>query len=523
MSLASAALGGAPLDPDDLHLSARSPVDGRAIRYHADEFAASWMAVLAEELGRSAHFAAAAGVFDREMLLMHLENALHYELMGVCRAYTRRKHLKSQGYVSAKAVECPVELISLVRSRWPDASIALTPRAHPMAYVRRLARARHRVVEFIARTTGRANAAAGSRPVIAVEIVEGADPHQKSEAFWLADPAVDPGEVLFVFDRNNRTLLKVEAEHAAITALGAKAVALHPSVSADGKIPLWVPPRAPKWLRNFRAAFARPRSSTERWLVRTLRDFAETVWRWESFFRHFNVCIYQQFTEFAPDIAAKRVAIDRVGGIELGKMRSQFFNRSCASFYFQHEIALVWHENVQDVLGLARTRTREVVAVGYVWSHLFKSLAPEARALRAKLTASGVKRVLVIFDNAIHPNGRFSMPDLEAFYARVVDVALHCEDIGLIVKSKKRELLGRMPAIDASLRRLEGEGRCLILDKHGESIVPAALAADLVLAIPASTAACEAALGGRNVLMYDPSGSLHHPLCGNEKGVIHND
>lgn len=510
-------------DPDELPLSIAHPADGRALRYHADELAITWIAAMSESIACMTPFVEASRVFDREMLSLHVENLLHRRLLDVCRAYTRRHYLKLIGHASAKPVECPAELFELVRTHWPDGTIPVVPRRQVDPLLRRADSLLLRVREAFWRMTKPLPPAAPRHPMIAVELVEGGDPLRKSDAYWLVADIVPARQVLQVLERHNKFFLDVEQELAHASRLGSRCVALHPSVSANGRVPLWVPPRMPGWLRQYCASVGGGSSALDRWLRRALKEFARSVWRWEAFFRHFNVVIYQQFTEASLDTAPRRLAIDRVGGIEVGKMRSQFFDRSSAGFYFQHEVAFVWHHNAAAFLEHGRTRTSRVVAVGYPWDHLFTAMVEDASAIRQRLMKPGISLVLTVYDNYGHVNGVCSTEQVQAFYTYLVGLAQSHSNIALLVKSKKPQILRQMREIAVALKQLEAEGRCLVLDEPLASVVPAALAADLVVAIPAGTAGCEAVLGGRPVLMYDPAGSRDHALNGDDKGIVHDD
>jgi hypothetical protein len=520
---ASPAACSAPSDPDQLSLSVPDPRDGRSLRFHADELVLRWVAELAQTISRTPEFTLAARLFDADMVMMHVENVLHSDLFDICAAYTRRRYLQAIGLPSPKPVFCDPALFPFLKEHWLDESIPLLARRAPLHLLRTIARRRHRVFEVFRRPATTNLPPILDYPTVAVELAEGVDPLKKSDAFWLAAGAVQPRQVLFVFELASRPFLDVEKELAAVKKLGARCVALHPSVSAGGKVPLWIPGAAPAWLNAFCSSLGRVEPSFGAWLPRALKGLARSVWRWESFFRHHNVAIYQQFTELSLETAARRIAADRVHGIEIGKMRSQFFDRASASFYFQHEVAFVWHENAANILRDARTRTREIVAVGYPWGHLFSTMAAEANVLRRGLIRPGVTRVLAVYDNGAHLNTTMSVAQLETFYAYLLDLAERRTDIALLVKSKKPHILRAMPKIKASLADLEAKGRCVVLDTQLSSVIPAALAADLVVAIPASTAACEAALVGREVLMYDPGRSRDHAFSGRDKGIMHDD
>jgi hypothetical protein len=512
-----------PSDPDQLPLATLHPADGRALRYHLDEFVLTWIASLAGTLSRHPLFESATRHFGREMLELHVEHALYFELLSVSRAYVRRSYLKVVGRPSNKPVGCPADLHALVARHWPDPSVPLVTCGGISGRLRRIAHARHRLMESFRRLGAAPAPAPNAQSMVAVELSEGADPRGKSDAFWLAGDAVDPGRVLFVFELHNRPFLDLEREISTIRRLGAQAIALHPAMSAGGKIPTWIPPRAPISTTALRASLAAARTPLERWLRRVLLTFAERVGYWEAFFRHYRVSVYQHFTEWTPDIAARRLAVDRAEGIEVGKMRSQFFERASPAFHFLHEIAMVWNATVERDLEFSRTRTHRVLEVGYPWDHLFSSKAAAARELRNRLEQAGVRFVITLYDNHPHLNGHFNESHVERFYRHFLELAKAEPHLGLIVKSKKPQVLAMFPAVEAALRELERGGRCVIMNEPLTSIALSALAADLVVAVPASSAACEAAISGRRILMYDPGNCRDHPFAGKDKGLIYPD
>ncbi len=219
------------------------------------------------------------------------------------------------------------------------------------------------------------------------------------------------------------------------------------------------------------------------------------------------------------------MALRRTGGIEVGKQRSQFFERSSAAFHFQHDVAFVWSRTAIPCLTYGRTRTLGHVVTGYVNGHLFESAKAEANILRRQLENVGVTMVVALYDNWPHPNGHFTSEHLVVFYETVLHMVHQHHDVGLIVKTKKRQLLSRFPSVQAKLMQLIGVGRCILLDGGlSTSIVPSALACDIAVGIPTSTAVCEAALAGCRVLMYDPGCARDHAwVVPNKQGIVHHE
>jgi hypothetical protein len=474
---------------------------------------------MAEGLRSHRYTELAARHFDRDLLQMYLEQCLYLELLDVARALVRRRYLALTGRASDKPVTCPSELFDLVSEHWPEKTVRLRKKKL-IDIRRRLAPIWHSVRNRLWRSRSRSYAPDFQRPMVGVELVEGSDPAKKCDAFWLANRAVDPARVLFVLEPMNSVFFDAAVEFDSICALGANMVALHPSVSLDGKIPLWFPAQKPDWVPELKSSLRRPTSGLERWLRRALIVCAERVGYWQSFFSDHGVAIIQQFTEATPETSFKRIAICKLGGIEVGKMRSQFFDVSSAAFFFQHDAAFVWHANVMEYLKFGRTRTREIIETGYVYDYLSQEKNAESRQIRTRLEKAGARIVIVVYDNHTHNNNHFNVGQLEAFYGRLVDLTRNNREVGLIVKSKKPHILQMIPKIAADLAELEKSGRCIMTCKAMTTISTSALAADIAVGIPASTAVCEAALCGCRILMYDPGGCRDHPFSGNEKGII---
>lgn len=512
-------------DPDLIRLSVLHPDDGRALRYHLDEFVADWIPRMAMELRNHRYIELAARYLDRDLLQMYLEQCLYLELLDVARALIRRRYLTlTSGRASGKPVICPPELFDLISEHWPDKTTSL--RKGRLKHIRRrLATRWHSFKNRRWRSRYRPCVPDFQRPMVGVELVEGSDPVRKCDAFWLVNRAVDPARVLFVLEPLNSVFFDTAVEFDSIRNLGAHAVALHPSVSLGGAIPLWFPDREPDWVLELKSSLPRSTSSMERWLARAIRHCANRAGYWETFFRAHNVAIFQQFTELTAETAIKRMAIDRLGGIEVGKMRSQFFEPSSTAFHFQHEAAFVWHANVAPFLEAGRTHTRILAETGYVYEALFQSdsSVSESRRMREYFRAAGVSIVLAVYDNHPHLNGHFNQSQLEEFYRYMIDLAKRNGNIGLIIKSKKPHILQQLPEIAAQLDALKQSGKCIVLGGRMTSVSVSALAADIAVGFPVSTAACEAGLTGCRIIMWDPGNTKGHVFTDMTQKIIYTD
>lgn len=495
-----------PTNPDAIHFATLHPEDGRALRYHFDEFMADWIPRLAAELMTTDHGRVAAQHLDQELLSMYLEQALYLDLLGVARALFRRSYAKRYGAAWQKPTKCPARLAGLVAAHWPDEAATTIVSDALRSRIGRLRFNARSLAEWALTRFCHRSSRSFSAAMVAVELAEGADPRSKCDAFWLAQDAVSPERVLFTMERHNALQIDACGEYERIARLGAHAVALHPSFHIKAGVPMWFPRGTPFWAGALKRSLPPAIHPAEQWLKTALEHCADRVGYWESFFAEHNVAVCQQFTELSTETALKRLALRRAGGLEVGKMRSQFFDPASAAFHFQHEIAFVWHARVEHALRASRTRTRCVVETGYVYDQLFEVCRPAAETLRSELVAAGVKTVLAAYDNHPHINGHFNDEQLRDFYHCVIEVVEGNPGLGLIVKSKKPQVLAMMPDVRERLIALSRQGRCSISSAAGVSVAGSALACDIAVGFPASTAVCEAMCAGRRGLMYDPSG-----------------
>jgi hypothetical protein len=497
-------------DPDSIHFAHLHPDDGRALRYHFDEFMVGWIPKLAAELMHGADLMAWNDYFGDGLLGQFVEQALYLELLQPARALFRRDFASKMGWVWNKPVRVIPELAALVKAHWPGPAAETVVNSHLLAGMRSLARLRRSLLNsrqlVLRQGTHRQR---WQRPMIGVELGEGLDPAGKNDAFWMVGGAVDPSRVIFIVERHNLPFLDVPKSIQYARSIGASMVTPDAALAHKLQLPYWEPAQDaaghPDMLRIDGLLGADAGAS--RWLQRTLREARSRIRYWTGFFEDHNIAAYQHFTEMRTETVLRRVAARRADAIEFGRMRSQFFERHGAAFFFQHQVAMVWNRDVADVLAASRTRTEFVVETGYPYDYMLSRGVTSGAEDRARHFAKEVSTTCVVFDNHSHHDNHFTRQNLEAFYMAVISVAEKFPALGLLVKSKKALILDSLPDVKARLQHLAQLGRCVIVSGRGESAAANAIHADIAVGIPGSTAACEASLMGCSVLMFDPSGS----------------
>ena len=510
---------------DQISFSLIDPSDGRAIRFHFDEFMIKWVSGLAEKLLDHDYFVELANYVDKDLLQLHLEQSVYIEVLEIARTLFRRTTARNMGMVWEELVYSSSDLTELVMDNWPDESrFLLKRRAGLKGYLRYLKeKVFHARVMLWKRMYSRGIKSNSNQNKIGVELVEGSDPHKKSEAFWLANGAVQAERVVFLLEPEYRKYINPDKEYEFINKIGAAVLALHPSMRRKGKIPFWAPEKLSPWVYEYKRTLRSPCNKLEKWLRHTLLQGAIRVSYWEQLFTELNIVVYQQFSELSKYGALKRMALLRVGGVEVGKMRSQFFDISSSAFYFQHDIVFAWQGNAVDALEYGRSRAKEVCQVGYIYGHLIEEKKKLKSQLRDYLEKHGVEVIIVAFDNQPHINGHFDEGQLKDFYATLAAVVNENKKVGLIIKSKKPEILKWFKSIQKVVNDLSSVERCIIINERFSSVIDSALAADIAVGFPALTAVCEAAMCGCRPIMYDPSGTNFHELSGDDIGVIFHD
>lgn len=282
-------------------------------------------------------------------------------------------------------------------------------------------------------------------------------------------------------------------------------------------------------------------------LVQVLRDCAvlfprrvseRQVWRWATFVRHlllhrgqmaavtrFNVKMLHQCTELPGDVQTLALAVRKNGGLFLWNFWS-FLGDPPARYYTAWaDVCFAWGAHDEAFYYHIGLGQRAVFRTGILSSGGTPSpeMTGKAAGLRAAFPENA--KVIAVFDTSFGPEVHNSRDHLIAFYGAILSLAGERPDLCLLVKSKGPNLarLGD-PAVTAGLKGLEAEGRCLVLDSR-EPTQLAALAADLVVAIPVGTAAIAAAALGRRALHLDLSGMDLHPLRGldPDRRIIVND
>ena len=512
-------------NPDSIYFAYLHPDDGRALRYHFDEFMVEWIPKLAKSITENSDLSEWDEYCGNDLLQLLLEQSLYVELIDSARAIFRRNFALTMGWCWDKPVYINPLLANLVRNNVNGSIAKIIKSKATLRGISSLVRLRrfirHRIQSTRKHEVG---CKIFDKPMIGVELVEGIDPNGKNDVFWMSEEAVNPNQVILIIERQNLSLFDVEATLKYARKSGVSIVTTDAKLASELIIPLWQPssslykgalPKAPnikKLAKNSRAWS---------WLSMTLQEAYYQIEFWAQLFERHNIAIYQHFTEGTPDAAIKRIAASRAKALQIGKMRSQFFEWNAAAFHFQHQVAMVWNKDVREVLIKARTRTSHVVETGYTNDYKIDQNHKSKNMATLNFSKS-VTTVCVVYDNHPHINNHFTLNDLENFYDSLLSIAKKNPSLGLLIKSKKSLIISEIKKNKLDFNLLEKQGRCITIAGKSDSAATIAKYADIAVGIPCSTATCEAALMGCAAFIYDPSGARRFNEK-NSSGVVFRD
>ena len=269
-----------------------------------------------------------------------------------------------------------------------------------------------------------------------------------------------------------------------------------------------VPPlaRSTEWLTRGLPA---PTAIDRRWIAREVWRYDTQVQRWREVVAATNARIYVTWYKYDAAHAAVADAMNAAGGVVA--MYQRAFEGVPSPMTAVHaDVMFAWSGATARIEARSGSSINHCVVTGYLGDHRIPALRAPAAALRAQLTARGVRHVIAYFDENSHDDNRWLLGHdiTRTAYAALLGRVLQHDWLGLIIKPKhartiRRRLGDGVRLLDAAIET----GRCHLFDGP---VVPAAaaLAADVAIHghFHAATAAVEAALAGVPTLVIDREG-----------------
>lgn len=358
--------------------------------------------------------------------------------------------------------------------------------------------------------TGRSQAG-----VIMSQFCHGLDPRYRTDLFWLPSAGVEPGHVLFYFDRD--VCVPDPGVRAELERQGLNWIAL-PSFSLRNVFRALATcrtlPRFPgcRWLGQtgwLRQAVTLLRHSHPLvlWQGAELIKLRSTAAWWKAVFEGYHATAHLHIEDVGYSMVIRSIAMDMADGISVGYQWSHLYMMT-SDHQQDQTVYFSWGPYYEAFLRRPPAQIQQLLYCGYHnWSRDLMS-RDWAKDVRQSLLSRGVRYVICLFDTAfasdalandVHTSRTAFLGLFRALLRKVMDDPT----LGLIIKPRDPDSLDRLPEVRNVLERLIRDGRCVVL---AWKTVPAdaALAADMTIGMGLNSAVIQSAvIAGKAGLHWD--------------------
>jgi len=500
-------------------------VSGESLMWEVERLSAETAIKIAERFKHTVVYHQLTRFLPQDKIALYLEKKIKDEIYPIIRLLCIvRWYARHEAKNSHSIILWPKgRLLSELQAVWPDEEIPLIGyrdpfnRFHFRSIIKSLLKQiRSFIDRFLPAVT---ETASNSPPTIAVHYAEGIDLRRRSELFWYPDSHIDSSRVLIYIDSNKASPLPVtEKILIQIEARGMRWVCLDKRAVNRENVPLWRPPvNKHRLVSGFMTKQTRlriKRSPTERWIFDSAITLLSQVEYWLAFYKAFNIKVHLEVEEAGYRNVAQNIALDLVGGIHVGKQRSEFFWSHAASLgYHPDHVFFAWSKRTSRYLHIDRNRIDWCVVSGFPNDAAFVYNRKQSHSLRKRLGDRGARFLVAFYDNMFNDNIQYSRTMMKMFYSQFLQWVLEDSEVGLIIKSKKPIVLEGLPEIHDLLAQAEGTGRYVQLENPlGRLPSDASHAADMAVGIGISSAVTEAVIAGCKGIHCDLTHLHSHPF-----------
>ncbi len=257
-----------------------------------------------------------------------------------------------------------------------------------------------------------------------------------------------------------------------------------------------------------------PRIIAPIWQISRWLSVLVNVRRWQSVMENENIKILFSVEETGLDTMS--LAADLVGAIRIGYHWSNLYPVN-ARLVPLHQVYFVWGSRHQSIVGKSLGGCSEVVLQsGCIFDNResVEAFGDSVAELRQQLHASGVRHIIGVLDMSLGEASYYGADRHIEFYNCMLTWAESNCNIGLLIKPKSH---GRplafdyAPDLSARFEILTKEGRAVLLEGK-RSVVEAAMACEVVVALGYNSGGVVAALKGTRTVFWDPAQLEGGPL-----------
>ena len=193
---------------------------------------------------------------------------------------------------------------------------------------------------------------------------------------------------------------------------------------------------------------------------------------WYLFFKKLNIKIILDHCEFGTDNIIKQLALFKLDGCSVGKLRSHVGRRAHSFLgYYPNDIFFVPSKDSADrLMNHTINKFRHVIISGFPYNLFTNNNKIELKKIKKFFSENNKKFIILLVDGAHSQNKTFSANQMLAtdslnnFYIALFDKLSKVDDIGIIIKTKKLSSLQSLKKTYNKALDLKKKGICYIVE-----------------------------------------------------------
>ncbi len=485
----------------DMHLAT-----GESLLYESYRISSETTIAVVDRLKELSVYHGLTSLLPQNKLDLYLEKCVYEEIFPIlrflCIIQWKNRNEKRQHH---GVIVWPENgFFSDLQRVWPDGDVSLVANKPLFVFplVRPFVKKLYDLIQdvFASLLPERLKPPYAKKPCIAVHYAEGIDIKRRSDIFWYPYSQIGPERVIVYFDRSYTH--PITKEHIKqIESMGMRWVSLcwRRDIPCGlktvwraslGKGPLLT------GLKKMEVHSKKDTDGIGKWLFKAGAHLLKEVEYWQAFYRRFNVVVHHDAVECGLQNIAQNIALDFEDGVRVGKQGSEFYIPFGAMIgYYPDHIFFSWNSRMPTFLRADRNRNDYCIVSGFPHNSSIDKDSNDSYCLQKILKDAGGQFLVVLYDNMFSIDLHYSKTMMLSLYRNFLEWIIEDSEVGLIIKSKKPQVLDALPEIHDLLTSAKTTGRCIQLgDVYGSLPSNAARSANIAVGIGISSAVTEAVI-----------------------------
>jgi hypothetical protein len=248
----------------------------------------------------------------------------------------------------------------------------------------------------------------------------------------------------------------------------------------------------------------------DKWILAEINNLILRVNFWYCFFKDHQIKINLNSEEFGLSNVVKQIALKKLDGCSIGKCRSNPMKvKGQWLGFYPNDIFFVWGKDSAFGINKTINYIKNIIITGYPYKESHEN-EEHALRLRKIFSDNGVKFTILLLDGSYSDNKNshvqlFPSKQMSNFIGSFLKWVIQDKDIGLIIKSKKKNYLSGLNEINNLLVEAKKTKRLHIIDDLGKEAKTYSKIVNFTVgtSVDVPTAVIQMAIFGSKSIIYD--------------------